>query len=138
MYDRYEAGPPTVDARVRVVYRERWRRTLVLTGDMDATVTYSGMGSGERVFLNGRLWAQTSIWSWQIVYPFVEFDLPARDRDVPARIDVRASLLPWRFGITRFGFSIAGCVLYDEEGRRDVWFRDDSGFVTDEPYEEDV
>jgi hypothetical protein len=137
MYDRYEPGTPTVDARVRVVYRERWRRTLVLSGDVDATVTYCGMGSGERVFLNGRLWAQTSIWSMQIVYPFVEFDLPAYDRDVPARIDVKASFLPWRFGITQFQFSIAGSVYYDEKGR-DVWFRDDSGFVTDETYEEDV
>jgi hypothetical protein len=136
VYDRYEAGPPTVDVQVRVVYRERWRRTLVLTGDVDATITYCGMGSGERVFLDGRLRAQTSIWCLQIVYPFVEFDLPARDRDVPARIDVKASFLPWRFGITRFQFSIAGAVFYDEDARA-AWFRDDSGFVTDEPYEED-
>ena len=136
MYDRHEARRSAVNVQVRVVYRERWQRTLVLTGDVDATLMYCGMGSGERVFLDGRLWACSSIWSWQIVYPFIEFGLPGRAGDVPARIDVAASFLPWRFGITRFRLTVDGSVLYDEVGR-DAWFRDDCGVVTDEPYEED-
>ena len=107
MYDRHEARRSAVNVQVRVVYRERWQRTLVLTGDVDATLMYCGMGSGERVFLDGRLWACSSIWSWQIVYPFIEFDLPGRAGDVPARIDVAASFLPWRFGITRFRLTVA-------------------------------
>jgi hypothetical protein len=123
--------------RVRTVYRERWRRVLILSGEVDATLTYNGMGNGERVYLNGRLWAETSIWTWKTVYPFAEFDLPGRDDDIPARIDVAASFLPWKFGITRFRLTVDGIVLYDEK-RGDVWFRDGRGRVTDEPYEEDL
>ena len=42
---------PDADVRVRIVYREWWRRILVLSGTIDATVTYNGMGNGETVFL---------------------------------------------------------------------------------------
>jgi hypothetical protein len=122
------------DIQVRLVYRERWRRILVLSGECEATVIYDSRGSGERVYLDGKFWARSSIWSWQIVYPFIEFQLPTAQDDLLARIDVLASLLPWKFGINRFRFSIAGHVLYDEN-RGEYWFRDDCGRVTNEPFE---
>lgn len=124
------------DIQVRLVYRERWRRILVLSGESEATLVYSSMGSGEQVYLNGKFWAQSSIWSWQVVYPFIEFQLPTADDDVPARIDVTASFMPWKFGINRFRFSVGGQILYDEN-RGEYWFHNDCGRVTDEPFEPD-
>jgi hypothetical protein len=134
--DRWAGG--SVAVQVRTVYRSRWTRTLMLTGDVEAVLRYDGMGNGERVFLDDKLWARTPFWAWtlQIVYPFVEFDLPGRRDDLPARLDVAASLWPWKLGIRRFRLTVDGTVLYDEVGS-DVWFRDESGQVTDEPYEED-
>jgi hypothetical protein len=133
--DRESTG---IDVRVRMVFRERWRRILILEGKVEATLIYEGMGSGERVYLDGRLWAQTSIWSWRIVYPWVEFQLPTLDGDeLRARIDVSASFAPWRFGITDFRFAVGGQTLF-EEHRREYWFLDDSGRVSDEPYEPDT
>lgn len=130
-------GGKDVGVRVRTVHRARWERTLILSGEVDVVLTYTGMGHGERVLVDGKLWATTSVWSWAIVYPYVEFDLPGRRDDIPARIDVTASILwPWKFGITRFRLTVDGSVLYDEIGA-DVWFRNDSGVVTNEPYEED-
>lgn len=129
------SDPPAV-VRVRVVHRSRWTRTLVLTGEVEANVAYKGIGSGERVYLDGKLWAETSVWCWQNVYPFVEFPLPGRNGDVPARIDVAGSFLPWKFGITRFRFSVAGETLYQEAGG-ECRFGGEPGFVTDEPFEAD-
>ena len=137
MRDRYEARRPRTDIRVRTVHRERWRRTLVLTGEVEGVLAYEGMGNGERVYFDGRLWATTSVWSWRIVYPCVEFDLPGERDEIPARIDVSASMLPWKLGITRFKLSVDGTLLYEEEGS-DVWFLDRSGVVSEEPYEEDA
>jgi hypothetical protein len=134
-----EKAMPEFDVQVRLVYRERWRRILVLAGDVDSTLIYCGMGAGERVYCDGRLWARTPTWSWsmKIVYPWVEFLLPTSNGDdLHAKIDVSASFAPWRFGITDFRFSIAGEMLYDERDR-EYWFRDDSGRVTNEPYEPD-
>ena len=131
-----ERAGRAADVQVRVVYRLRWERTLVLTGEVDGILRYEGLGNGERVYLDGKLWAQSSVWSWKTVYPYVEFDLPGRRDDLPARIDVAASLWPWKLGISRFRLTVDGTVLYDEAGS-DVWFRGDSGRVSDEPYAED-
>jgi hypothetical protein len=135
---RAEIAMPDFDVQVRLVFRERWRRILILGGEVELTLIYEGSGCGERVYLDGKLWARTSIWSWKIVYPWVEFPLPTTTGDdLPARMDVSASFAPWRFGITDFRFSIAGEELYEERGN-EYWFRDDSGRVTNEPYEPDV
>jgi len=125
------------DVQVRTVYRESWRRILVLNGDVEGVLIYNAMGSGERVYWNGREWAKSSIWSWQIVYPFIEFELPAGEDDVPARIDVGGSFFPpWRMGIKTFRFSVENEILYEE--RYDEYhFGRDWGIVTNEPYEED-
>ena len=137
MRNRYEARRPRTDVRVRTVHRERWRRTLILSGEVEGVLSYEGMGSGERVYFDGRLWATTSLWSCRTVYPFVEFDLPGERDEIPSRIDVAASLLPWKLGITRFKLSVDGTLLYEEEGS-DYSFLDRSGRVSDEPYEEDT
>jgi hypothetical protein len=129
-------GTVPFDVQLRLVYLERWRRILVLSGESEATLIYDSRGSGERVFLNGKVCARSSIWSWQIVYPFIEFHLPTSQDDLLARIDVTASLFPWKFGINHFRFSIAGLMLYDEN-RGEYWFRDDCGRVTKEPFEPD-
>jgi hypothetical protein len=128
--------PAHFDILVRLVYRERCRRILILSGETDATLIYDPRGSGERVYLDGKLWAKASMWSWQIVYPFIEFQLPTGEDHLLARIDVVASLLPWKFGINHFRFSIANRMLYDEN-RGDCRFWQDCGRVTDEPFEPD-
>src|SRR5689334_22745592 len=81
------------DVQVRVVYRERWTRTLVLTGKAEAVIRYNAMGHGEQVHLDGKLWARTSAWCWQVVYPWSEFPLPGRSGNLRARIDVAASMM---------------------------------------------
>jgi hypothetical protein len=135
---RWDGQSSDFDVQVRLVHIERWRRILILDGEVDATLIYDSRGNGERVFLNGELWARTSIWSWQIVYPWVEFPLPTTsDDNLWARIDVSASFWPWQFGITDFRFSVAGVMLYDARDR-EYWFHDDSGHVTWEPYEPDT
>jgi hypothetical protein len=125
------------DVQVRTVYRERWRRILVLSGDVEGVLIYNAMGHGERVYWNGRQWAKSSTWSWQIVYPFMEFELPAGELDAPVRIDVGASFFPpWKMGIKTFRFTIEYEMLYDE--RYDEYhFGRDWGIVTNEPYEDD-
>lgn len=133
-----ETGDDAVqfDFQLRLIHRERWRRILVLTGEIEATLIYDSRGSGEQVYLDDKLWARSSIWSWHIVYPFIEFQLPTGQDDLRARIDVAASFLPWKFGITSFRFSVAGQMLYDEN-RCEYRFRDDCGRVTDEAFESD-
>lgn len=126
-----------LNVQVRTVYRESWRRILVLQGDIEGTLIYNAMGSGERVVWNGREWAKSSIWSWQIVYPFIEFELPVGDGDAPARIDVFASFFPpWRMGIKTFRLSIDYEILFDER-YGEYHFGGDWGVVTNEPYEDD-
>jgi hypothetical protein len=127
--------PPNFDVQVRLVHREHWRRIPILTGEVDATLIYNAMEHGERVYLDGRCIAQSSVWSWRTVYPWIEFRLPTdKDDTLAARIDVAATLIPWRMRITYFRLSIEGKMLYDElDG--EYWFHDDSGRVTNEPYE---
>jgi hypothetical protein len=111
----YPADEPQV--RVRTVFRERWRRVLMLTGDVDASVTYDSMGWGERVFVDGEVRARTSGWAMPLVYPWVEFTLPGRGINVPARIDVAAVIRPWTLWtvrITHFRLTVARTVVYDE------------------------
>jgi hypothetical protein len=132
----YSAAGPRVNACVRVVYRERWTRTLILSGDVEGVLRYEGMGYGERVYWNDVFRARSSFWTWQIVAPRIEFSLSGNDGDLPALIEVAGTFAPWLFRITRFRFSVADDILYDEEGH-DIWFAGGDGFVTDEPYEPD-
>jgi hypothetical protein len=137
-YDRWSAVGPHIDARVRTVYRERWSRILILSGEVEGVVRYEGMGHGERVYLDGVLCDRSSFWQWspKVVAPRIEFTLPRGRGEVPALIEVAASFLPWRFGVYRFRLSVDEEKLYDEDSG-DVWFAGGDGFVTDEPFEPD-
>jgi hypothetical protein len=128
-----------IDARVRIVYRERWSRTLLLTRGIEGVVRYEGMGYGERVYLDGVLRTRSPNWTWtmNVVAPRVIFTLPGNGGDLPALIEVAASFLPWRFAICRFRLSVNDTVLYDED-TGDVWFGSEPGVVMDEPYEPDT
>jgi hypothetical protein len=136
--ERWSAAGPRVNACVRLVYRERWTRTLILSGDVRGVLRYEGMGYGERVYWNDVFRARASFWTWPpaIVAPRIEFVLPGKEGDLPALIEVAGTFAPWLFRITQFRFSVADDILYDEEGR-DAWFAGGEGFVTDEPYEPD-
>jgi hypothetical protein len=137
-YERWSAAGPRVNASVRIVYRERWSRTLILSGEVEGVLRYEGMGYGERVYWNDAFRARSSFWSWPpaIVAPRIEFSLPSKDGDLPALIDVAGTFAPWLFRIMRFRLSVDEEILYDEEGR-DTWFAGSEGLVTDEPYEPD-
>ena len=129
---------PRTSARVRAVYCERWTRTLVLSGDVEATIRYDGRGFGEAVYVDGVLRGHSYplLWTMKIVAPRVKFTLPGKDRVVPALVEVGATLLPWRFGIYRFRLTVDDEMLYDED-TGDTWFAGGPGWVTDEPYEPD-
>jgi hypothetical protein len=98
--------------RVQKVFRERWRRVLFLTGEVESSVTYDSMSWGERVFLNGEVRARIS--AWDLRPPRIEFTIPGRVGDLSARIDAEVSLNPWRLGITCLRLTIGRRVIYDE------------------------
>lgn len=84
----------------------------MLRGTINTTIEYNPIGAGERVYLDGRLIVTTPGNGWHLVQPRVDFYLEAFDHRVPARIDVRASLL--FFKTFAFRLSVAGNTVYDE------------------------
>jgi len=136
--DRWSAVRPRINARVRAVYREWWTRTLVLSGDVEATIRYDGRGYGEAVYVDGVLRGHSSPWAWtmRLVSPQVKFTLPGKDGAIPALVEAAATFLPWRFGIYRFRLTVDDEMLYEED-TRDTWFAGGPGWVSDEPYEPD-
>src|SRR5262245_21402738 len=100
--------------RVLKAFRERWRRILLLTGDVETSLTYDAMHWGERVYLNGEVRARTSVWGFRNVFPRIEFTIPAPGADVSARIDVAASLNLRQMGITHFRLTVGRWAVYDE------------------------
>jgi len=101
-----------VDVSVLSVDRGWWKRRISITGNIEAAIEYDPTGSGERVFVNGRLLVHTSVWGWAIVQPHIDFRLEAFGFAVPASIDVKASL--WFLRTYAFRLAVAGKTIYED------------------------
>lgn len=102
-----------IEVRVASVFRGWWKRRIALAGSIDAHIEYDPVGSGERVYVNGRLIVTTSVWGWSIVQPHIDFCLETFEHAVPASIDVKASF--WRLLRTyAFRLTVAGKTVYEE------------------------
>ena len=100
-----------LDLQVVSVIRGWWRRKIALTGTIEAEIEYDPRGQGERVYVNGRLVATTSVWVWENVAPHIDFFLDATDYRVPASIDVKAIFLQF-LRTAEFRLTVADRVLY--------------------------
>jgi hypothetical protein len=94
-----------------------------LFGTIHAELRYDPIGFGERLFLDGRLILTTSAHGGNLVQPRVDFFLEAFEHAVPARIDVKASIL--FFKTYAFRLTIAGKTVYEEAS--EATFRQDMG-----------
>ena len=108
---------PLLRIQVGDAQRYAMRRTVVLTGDIDAEIRYDGWVPNELVLVNGcrRFSGGTTIFG--IVSPFILFELETPSFRVPARVDVAATFSLRTFlRLWRFSLSVAGHAVYSDNG----------------------
>jgi hypothetical protein len=103
---------PQLDVRVADIHG-RWGRKILLKEQVNLCLEYQGWGTGERLYMNGHHIHTTDAFTWRLVFPYIDFNLPIDEFYVPARIDVKASYLKL-FQISRFKLTVAGKVIYEE------------------------
>lgn len=104
----------TESLRADCVRRTWLTRTIRLSGRVEADVRYDAKGTGERVYVNDSLVAETSpFYLWHNVAPEVDFAIETTQRSVPVSLDVRVSILQL-LRITCFQLRVDGRLVYHE------------------------
>lgn len=110
------ADDPQISFRLERMEKTWVTRTAFFEGDFSGTVTYDSKGFGfESVFVNSQQTKITSNnpFSLALVVPVVDFKIPCKGIEIPARIDVKCGYLQfWR--LCYFRLSINGQLVYSE------------------------
>ena len=113
-----------VEVVVQRVIRTWTAREVLLAGNTPAVLRYESSGAGERVFVNDRLAATTSVFNrpermLNAVMDKLDFMLPYRDFVVPAQINVYVSLFQL-LRITEFSLVVCEKLVHDDARRQPV------------------
>ena len=108
----------TVRLCVVDVQRSRFRRVVVIDGDVKASVRYEAAGLGERLYVNDVLDASTAFFNlkghpFNMVRGDISFRLRFGSCYIPASINVYCSLFQL-LKLTEFRVSVCERVVYDD------------------------